>query len=91
VLGGETLLSPGDDERYGKALAEELASWACHMDDARIASRFVWRIEDADLPDLARHLTASCPTLIAKLSADMQQALTDAAGSTAQAPAAATP
>jgi hypothetical protein len=58
VLGGETLLSPGDDERYGKALAEELASWACHMDDARIASRFVWRIEDADLPDLARHLTA---------------------------------
>jgi hypothetical protein len=100
LLGGEALLSPGDNKKYGKVLAEELSSWACRMGDVRIARHFALRMQSLDegayLPDLARRLTVGCPDLIAKLDAGERQVLTDAAakatntgtaGSTAQAPA----
>jgi len=40
LMGGEVLLSPGDDKTYGKALAEGLALLACRMGDNQIVTRF---------------------------------------------------
>jgi class 3 adenylate cyclase/uncharacterized protein YjbI with pentapeptide repeats/energy-coupling factor transporter ATP-binding protein EcfA2 len=86
LMGHEALLDPRDKQRYGTALAEELAHLACRMGDTRIADRFVGRtseLEDgAYLPDFARLLSqppSGCPNLITKLDANTQQLLTDAA------------
>jgi uncharacterized protein YjbI with pentapeptide repeats len=79
LLGGEVLLSPGDDGKYGKALTEELVRLACRMGDSRIANRFVRRIRSLDhgmyVSDLARYFATDCPDLISKLDLDVHQYL----------------
>ena len=86
LMGHEALLDPRDKQRYGTALAEELAHLACRMGDTRIADRFVGRMSELEdgayLPDFARLLSqppSGCPNLITKLDANTQQLLTDAA------------
>jgi hypothetical protein len=84
LTNGEALVSPRDDEIYGKALAEQLVSLACAMGDANTVGRFVERMREfrgGAVADFARRLTTSsgCPTLIAKLGPYDRKSLANAA------------
>jgi hypothetical protein len=81
LMGGEALVSPRDDETYGKMLAAELAQLACGLGDGQIVSRFVFRfrfqMNGAGLSDFAHHLTARCSDLTGELDAVAREALTN--------------